>query len=218
MSPLAEKHVPANAWYLSILGVSPSSQGQGLGVKLLLPTLAEADVANVPTYLETFSPRNIPFYARDWLRSCRRIPGASHALNVQHHVPRSQYPALGLPLRGKKLTGVLAVGDCLDHLLRKRRYRSSLKGCHSIRLPWTSRSTKTRKSTRSSSLPLRHPVAVNRKPHGAWFDWGGEVTFARCGAKRWGWCQPIHLQRLIVGEMEINTIIDFLVMVTSNWR
>ena len=64
MSPLAEKHVPANAWYLSIIGVSPSSQGQGLGVKLLLPTLAEADVANVPTYLETFSPRNIPFYAR----------------------------------------------------------------------------------------------------------------------------------------------------------
>jgi GNAT superfamily N-acetyltransferase len=64
MSPLAERHIPNNAWYLSIIGVRPAAQGKGLGVRLLTPTLEEADLLGVPTYLETFTPRNVPFYAR----------------------------------------------------------------------------------------------------------------------------------------------------------
>ncbi len=52
------------AWYLSILGIDPASQGQGLGARLLAPTLAAADQAGVACYLETFSARNESFYAR----------------------------------------------------------------------------------------------------------------------------------------------------------
>lgn len=56
--------VPTGSWYLSILGVDPQVQGRGLGVQLLMPTLVEADAAGTACYLETFTPRNIPFYAR----------------------------------------------------------------------------------------------------------------------------------------------------------
>jgi len=52
------------AWYLSIVGVDPAAQGQGLGRKLLEPTIAEADRAAMTCYLETFSQRNLSFYQR----------------------------------------------------------------------------------------------------------------------------------------------------------
>ncbi|MFD0982418.1 GNAT family N-acetyltransferase [Tropicimonas aquimaris] len=51
-------------WYLSILGVAPEQQGQGLGAGLLEPVLEKADRAGVATYLETFTPGNMPFYRR----------------------------------------------------------------------------------------------------------------------------------------------------------
>ena len=56
--------VPSGAWYLSIVAVSPDAQGQGLGGRVLAPTLAEADRAGAPSYLETFAPRTIGFYRR----------------------------------------------------------------------------------------------------------------------------------------------------------
>jgi GNAT superfamily N-acetyltransferase len=62
MSPLAESHVPAKAWYLSIVGIHPEAQGQGLGKKLLQPTLEEASRLGRVCYLETFTPSNIGFY------------------------------------------------------------------------------------------------------------------------------------------------------------
>lgn len=62
MAPHAEHSVPHNAWYLSILGISPALQGKGLGKQLLVPTLAQADTQNAPCFLETFTPRTIPFY------------------------------------------------------------------------------------------------------------------------------------------------------------
>ena len=52
------------AWYLSIVAVDPAVHGQGLGRKLLEPTIAEADRTCITCYLETFSPRNLPFYQR----------------------------------------------------------------------------------------------------------------------------------------------------------
>ncbi len=52
------------AWYLSIVSVDPTAQGQGLGRKLLEPTIAEADRVSATCYLETFSPRNPSFYER----------------------------------------------------------------------------------------------------------------------------------------------------------
>ena len=64
MAPLAKEVVAPGSWYLSIVGVSPAAQGQGLGHQLLQPTLHEADERGVSCYLETFTPRNIRFYKR----------------------------------------------------------------------------------------------------------------------------------------------------------
>ncbi len=64
MGPRAEQIVPADAWYLSIIGVLPSAQGKGIGSRLLAETLAEAQDSGVSCYLETFSPRNLAFYER----------------------------------------------------------------------------------------------------------------------------------------------------------
>ena len=56
--------LPSDSWYLSIAGVAPDRQGRGLGERLLRPTLDEADQAGKRCYLETFSARNMRFYAR----------------------------------------------------------------------------------------------------------------------------------------------------------
>jgi ribosomal protein S18 acetylase RimI-like enzyme len=64
MSGKAAGVVGTDAWYLSIVAVDPAAQGQGLGRKLLEPTLAEADRKSARCYLETFSPRNLSFYER----------------------------------------------------------------------------------------------------------------------------------------------------------
>ncbi len=64
MSARAERAVGSDAWYLSILGVSPGAQGKGLGRRLLEPTLAEADQAETDCYLETYSSRSMNFYER----------------------------------------------------------------------------------------------------------------------------------------------------------
>jgi GNAT superfamily N-acetyltransferase len=64
MTPLAEHHVPADAWHLSIVGVHPNVQGRGLGQALLQPTLQEASSRGRVCYLETFTRRNVVFYER----------------------------------------------------------------------------------------------------------------------------------------------------------
>lgn len=56
--------IGGDAWYLSIVAVAPEQQGRGLGVRLLTPTLAEADAAGARCYLETFSSRSMKFYER----------------------------------------------------------------------------------------------------------------------------------------------------------
>jgi GNAT superfamily N-acetyltransferase len=64
MRPRASAAVGESAWYLSIVGVTPSAQGQGIGRRLIEPTLAEIDAAGVDCYLETFDSRNPRFYQR----------------------------------------------------------------------------------------------------------------------------------------------------------
>jgi GNAT superfamily N-acetyltransferase len=64
MRPRASAVVADSAWYLSIVGVTPSAQGQGIGRRLMEPTLAEADDAGVDCYLETFDRPNPGFYHR----------------------------------------------------------------------------------------------------------------------------------------------------------
>ena len=64
MSAQTTSLVDKSAWYLSILGISPERQGQGLGRQLVAPILEQADHVGVQTYLETFTPRNKSFYQR----------------------------------------------------------------------------------------------------------------------------------------------------------
>jgi GNAT superfamily N-acetyltransferase len=64
MRPRAMAVVAQSAWYLSIVGVAPAAQGQGIGARLLQSTLAEADAAGASCYLETFDARNPRFYER----------------------------------------------------------------------------------------------------------------------------------------------------------
>lgn len=51
-------------WYLSMIGVDPSRQGQGLGSALLKAGLARCDADGLPAYLESSSPKNVPLYER----------------------------------------------------------------------------------------------------------------------------------------------------------
>lgn len=64
MSEKAESLISSKAWYLSIIGILPSHQGRGFGPELVNPVLAQADRFCIPTYLETFTPRNKTFYTR----------------------------------------------------------------------------------------------------------------------------------------------------------
>jgi ribosomal protein S18 acetylase RimI-like enzyme len=64
MEPAAQAVIPAPSWYLSILGVAPQRQGQGLGRALLEPTLRAADRTGAGCFLETFNPASLRFYRR----------------------------------------------------------------------------------------------------------------------------------------------------------
>ena len=51
-------------WYLMILGVDPTAQGQGIGGSLMRPVFEEADQMGVPCYLETMTTENVAFYRK----------------------------------------------------------------------------------------------------------------------------------------------------------
>lgn len=60
--PLHKETIQGRHWYLSLLGVAPRQQGQGIGGALLAPVLHQADTEGLPCYLETFVPKNVSFY------------------------------------------------------------------------------------------------------------------------------------------------------------
>ena len=64
MNGYTEAVVPLGSWYLSILGIAPPFQGQGLGEALIQPMLEQTDARGCHTYLETFTPRNMRFYEK----------------------------------------------------------------------------------------------------------------------------------------------------------
>ncbi|NEQ97916.1 MAG: GNAT family N-acetyltransferase [Cyanothece sp. SIO2G6] len=61
---LHDKLAPEPHWYLGMLGVSPSYQGQGIGGMLLQPVLEQADRTKMPCYLETTTTAAVRFYQR----------------------------------------------------------------------------------------------------------------------------------------------------------
>lgn len=68
--------MPDRHWYLMVLGVDPTRQGQGLGGQLLQSGLRPVDLAQLPCYLETFEEANLPFYETHGFRvvSQRQVP------------------------------------------------------------------------------------------------------------------------------------------------
>jgi GNAT superfamily N-acetyltransferase len=62
------RHPEEPHFYLAILGVDPSAQGQGLGSAVLRPMLDRCDTEGVPAYLESSKRENLPFYERHGFR------------------------------------------------------------------------------------------------------------------------------------------------------
>lgn len=81
------KWVPEDCWYLSIVGVSPESQGRGVGRRLLERILQRADAAGANAYLETFTPRNKTLYQRlgfvDTATIDEPVTGTSYSVMVR---------------------------------------------------------------------------------------------------------------------------------------
>jgi ribosomal protein S18 acetylase RimI-like enzyme len=56
--------VPANHWYLAVIGVDEAAKGGGAGTALVQSKLDQADATGLPVFLETVEHRNVPFYER----------------------------------------------------------------------------------------------------------------------------------------------------------
>ena len=61
---MEEFHLHEPHWYLPLIAADPARQGQGLGTALMEAAIARIDADGRPAYLESSSPRNVPFYQR----------------------------------------------------------------------------------------------------------------------------------------------------------
>jgi GNAT superfamily N-acetyltransferase len=64
MEQMMQYHPHEPHWYLPLIGVQPSKQGNGYGSALLRASLARSDADGTPAYLEATSERNVPLYER----------------------------------------------------------------------------------------------------------------------------------------------------------
>lgn len=87
---LHKRYVSEPHWYLYVLGVDPTVQGQGIGSMLLQSGLERADAARLPAYLETMNPRNVPFYQKFGFSIVHEgeIPGSNVRMWSMLHSPR----------------------------------------------------------------------------------------------------------------------------------
>jgi GNAT superfamily N-acetyltransferase len=61
---MASRHMRDPHFYVRTVGVRAAMQGQGVGSKLMQPTLERADSAGLPTYIEASSERSAALYER----------------------------------------------------------------------------------------------------------------------------------------------------------
>jgi ribosomal protein S18 acetylase RimI-like enzyme len=64
MEELHKRNMQKPHWYLSLLGVSPASQGCGIGGVLIEPILRQASRDKLPIYLETSTEKAVRFYQK----------------------------------------------------------------------------------------------------------------------------------------------------------
>ena len=93
MSLKAEQVVGEDFWYLSIVGLDPGFQNKGLGRSLIMPVLKKTDAQNVPTFLETFTPKNMSFYRRIGYRTAASFfePTAKAEYHIMIREPGSSF-------------------------------------------------------------------------------------------------------------------------------
>jgi GNAT superfamily N-acetyltransferase len=61
---MASYHPSEPHWHLPLMGVDPLKQGKGFGSALMQNALVQCDRDNKLAYLESSSPRSVPFYKR----------------------------------------------------------------------------------------------------------------------------------------------------------
>lgn len=90
MAERTDTQVDNRYWYLSIVGIKPDQQGKGLGPALVNSVLDQTDRLGVPTFLETFTPRNHSFYQRLGYRVAgtfdEPVTGGSYAVMTREPV------------------------------------------------------------------------------------------------------------------------------------
>ena len=88
---MSQFHPHEPHWYLSMIGVDPSRQGQGLGSSLLKAGLRRCDADGLPAFLESSSPKNVPLYERHGFEVIGLIkPGDHPGLIPMYRPARSQ--------------------------------------------------------------------------------------------------------------------------------
>lgn len=86
---MAHYHPEMPHWYLPLIGVDPTRQGQGIGDALMRHALARCDREGAPAYLESSNPRNIPLYQRHGFEVLGTIQtGSSPVLTPMLRPPR----------------------------------------------------------------------------------------------------------------------------------
>lgn len=74
-----KRHHPAEPhWFLPLIGIDPTMQGQGLGATLMSYGLKACDRDRIPAYLDSTHPRNIPFYERFGFKLLATIEVGGH--------------------------------------------------------------------------------------------------------------------------------------------
>ncbi len=74
---MARFHPHEPHWYLPLIGVDPARQGQRLGDKLMTHALTRCDADQLPAYLESSNPLNLPFYRRHGFEALGEIQAGS---------------------------------------------------------------------------------------------------------------------------------------------
>ena len=78
-------------WYLGMLATRTSAQGSGAGGRMLARTLALVDEDEMPAYLESTNPRNVPFYERHgFVITGEEVLPDGPRLTYMRRAPRSQ--------------------------------------------------------------------------------------------------------------------------------
>jgi ribosomal protein S18 acetylase RimI-like enzyme len=86
---MERSHPDQPHWHLPMVGVEPTSQGRGLGARLMRQALARCDEEGTVAYLESSNPRNISLYLRQGFEVLREIKiGAAPLVTPMLRRPR----------------------------------------------------------------------------------------------------------------------------------